>query len=523
MLKDNIRSMDVSKTSAGMDVVIVACQTKEQEDFWQKRLTDTQGAIVKPSALIIAIHEDWPGGAGNGLGSLYAYQKAREKAYALHKIDLLQKQREGQSIALYHTAGEGKRLYPISASVYGNKGAILLPSLVNVQGKKEPITLLEATLRQTSIYAPTRRGRFSVFWADQIFIPACSPHYTPRHHADILVKLMPMPTEDEWEQKELGKYGLITLNKQGSLQFIDKTDYPTLKYLISQGKISISGGLGLSLGSFSLSTPLTLALMQEFQPELIQKNIKMDSDPYFWMPLSLEQGNYIDAMLKKGVAGEEAKNHHLRMNYFKNHFLQKHSDAALLGIVDIGTGSFWWDFGNIDSYFNNVLKVTQNTVEGYLLREFFQLEQHFAPMSVVLGSQIQKGKISSSVVIATQADELNVENSIVIGSAFKEMSTSHSLFYKAVEQETVHYPEKTVRADTWLSSKEKHLKIYAERTQDNKQLWTTHLPQNSESYESIAAQLKKEHRAYQAACGGMLQRMASGLPPERKPNFVPRS
>lgn len=490
MLKKNIRNMDVSKNSGGMDIVIVACQTPEQEGFWQRRLHETQGAIVKPSALIVTVHEDWEGGAGNGLGSLYAYQKAREKAYVMHKVDIFQKQREGHSVALYHTAGEGKRLYPLTASVYGNKGATLLPSLVKIRGKDEPMTLLEATIRQTSIYAPSRRGRFSVFWADQLFIPSQSPLYAPRYHADILVKLMPMPNEEEWSHKELSKYGIITLNKQGHAQHINKTDYPTIKKLISNGKISISGGVGLSLGSFSLSTPLTFALMQEFQPELIQKNTKMDSDPYFWMPFTLDQASYIEFLVKTGSTPEEAKNHHLRLQYFKNHFLNKHPDAELFGIVDIGVGSFWWDFGNVDCYFNNLLKITQNTVEGYLLRDFFRLEQNFT--STVLASSIQRGKITSSVVVATEAEELNVENSIVIGSVFKKMNASESFFYNVLEEQDTQFTDHTVRADAWIPSEETHLKIYGERVQDNKHLWTTCLPQNSKSYEEIAEHLKQE-------------------------------
>lgn len=494
MLKENIRAMDVSKTSVGMDIVIVCCQNEEQEHYWQKRLKQTTGSIVKPSAIVIVVQEDWAGGAGNGLGSLYAYQKAREKGYIEYKIDIFQKQREGHSVALYHTAGEGRRLYPLTASEYGNKSAVVLPSLVKLDDHEEPLTLLEATIKQTSIYAPFRKGRLSVFWADQIFIPANNPDYTSRHHADILVKLMPMPTEEEWTLKELDKYGLITLNKQGQAQNIDKTTYSTLKKLISSGKMSIAGGLAVSLGSFSLSTPLTFALIQEFQPELIQKNVKMDSDPFFWMPFTLDQQSYIDIMVLKGSSPEEAKNHHLRMQYFKNHFLHKYPDASLFGIVDIGVGSFWWDFGTVENYMHNILKITQNTVEGYLLREFFLLEQNFN--STILKSHIGKGKITSSVVIDCCAEELNVDHCVIIGSVFKEMSATNSLFYKVMEEENIHFPDKTVRADVWLASKKELLKVYAERLQDTKKLWNVKLQKNVDSYEKIAEKVNEEKREF---------------------------
>ncbi|MFN4173513.1 MAG: hypothetical protein ACK4HV_00205 [Parachlamydiaceae bacterium] len=478
--------MDPAKS--GMDIVIVSTVNAEQEAYWQERLEKSRGQVLKNSALFIVILEDWQGGAGNGLGSLYAYQKAREKAFIEHKIDIFQKQREGYSIALYHTAGEGKRLYPLTASEFGNKSAIKLPSLIKIDDMDEPITILEAVIRQTGIYANARRGRLSVFWADQLFVPATAPEIPSRHHADLLVKLIPMPTEDEWQQKELHKYGLITLNKDGKAQHIEKSDYKTIKRLISEGTISISGGVGVSLGSFSLSTPFTFALLQEFQPELIQKNNKMDSDPYFWMPLTLDQKSYIE-MFGRDRA-DEAKNHYLRMQYFKNHFLNKHPETNLFGIVDIGVGGFWWDLGTIDSYFNNLMKLTQNTVEGYLLRELFRLEQNHE--QIILNSQIGKGKIVSSIVVGTCAEELNVEHSIIINSTFKVMRASHSLFYNVFEEEPLAFKENTVRADTYLPSKEQHIKIYAERTQDSKKLWSTHLPNNQLSYESIAQELRSE-------------------------------
>ena len=84
-------------------------------------------------------------------------------------------------------------------------------------------------IKQTKIYASSRRGRLSVFWGDQIFVPAKSvrqlpraPHLTPhtRHHisaspcgcqakyaatahVDILARLGDWPTKAEWEARGL--------------------------------------------------------------------------------------------------------------------------------------------------------------------------------------------------------------------------------------------------------------------------------------------------------------------------------
>ena len=58
----------------------------------------------------MAVHEDWDGGAGNGLGTLYAYEKAVAKAKTFETpIDIDELMRNGSSVVLFHTAGKGTR------------------------------------------------------------------------------------------------------------------------------------------------------------------------------------------------------------------------------------------------------------------------------------------------------------------------------------------------------------------------------------------------------------------------------
>ena len=63
-----------------MDIIIVSTTSADLEDFWQQRLESAAGVIVKESTKVLVVFEDWPGGAGNGLGTLYAVQKAANKA-----------------------------------------------------------------------------------------------------------------------------------------------------------------------------------------------------------------------------------------------------------------------------------------------------------------------------------------------------------------------------------------------------------------------------------------------------------
>lgn len=43
-----------------------------------------------------------------------------------------------------------------------------LPATLDVGGERLPMTILEAVLKQTGVYAPMRKGRLSVFWGDQV-------------------------------------------------------------------------------------------------------------------------------------------------------------------------------------------------------------------------------------------------------------------------------------------------------------------------------------------------------------------
>ena len=106
--------LSAAQYNRGMDIVIISTTSAMQEVYWQQRLEASKGQIANRSGLILAVHEDWPGGAGNGLGTLYCLQKAVERAKSTG-VDLLQRLRDGASLAIYHTAGKGTRLAPAAS------------------------------------------------------------------------------------------------------------------------------------------------------------------------------------------------------------------------------------------------------------------------------------------------------------------------------------------------------------------------------------------------------------------------
>lgn len=143
-------------------------------------------------------------------------------------------------------------------------------------GTSEPITVLEAVVRQTGIYAAARAGRLSVFWGDQIFVPTAPFSAAPTHHVDILCTLEEEPpTAAVWKAKGLEKYGVIAVGSDGDAAQVEKVDHGTaMRMLKNLGDIE---RVGPSLGSFSVSSAMLEALCEEFRDELAAKDGKLDT------------------------------------------------------------------------------------------------------------------------------------------------------------------------------------------------------------------------------------------------------
>ena len=54
----------------GFNVVIICCSSSLQAKYWQQRLEAGRGSVLPTSSIVLAVEEDWPGGAGNGTQSV---------------------------------------------------------------------------------------------------------------------------------------------------------------------------------------------------------------------------------------------------------------------------------------------------------------------------------------------------------------------------------------------------------------------------------------------------------------------
>jgi hypothetical protein len=457
----------------GFDIIIVSTRSSFHEELIQKQLRSLKGQIYKPDAIVITVAEDWKSSAGNGLGTLYAYSKALEKAKYKYGIDLYRLQQDGASAALYHTAGQEKNLFPLVASEENSAAAIKLPG-------NPPTTLLETVIRQTNQqFSQYKEGRLSVFWGNQLFFPSKSYSYRPQHPIEVYCQSLPGAHMD-------------ALAKRQSVLFLDNEEAMYRNVADTQADnncptFSDSRRLAASLGSFSLSLSMTMALMTEFERELHQKKEYMETGKHFWMPLTF---NEKDGSKSFPYPGQMA--HFTRMAQFREKF-QQHSGPLLQGI-DIGESGLHWDFGSTRSYAKTVLKLASLCPEGHFMRAFFGLRNPVDAasnrvivdnQSVLINCRIRGGTIRNSVLIGVDADSLEIENSVIVNSRFSSLNTSQALLYHVNETAPLKLAQGTVRSDVFIPSLQKYYKMYSHINRPGISDWNTTLPQNVLSFSAL--------------------------------------
>lgn len=531
----------MTDTSSGpkvFDVTIICTTDDHQAAYWTKRLsegicrspsangkasspdlkkakTDDVSAMSSSSSssetpsslfpLALAVSEDWSaGGAGNGLGTLYAYEKACGVAKERHGVDLDALLMEKKiSAAIYHTAGKGTRLAPLPASENNNKPGVKLPFCHTLSdGTLEPLTVLEAVVKQTGVYAPSRLGRLSVYWGDQVFVPSAPFVYTPTHHVDIMCTLLgdTAPTAAEWAAQGLDKYGVIAVSQSGDAAQVEKVDHATAtRMLRSLGDV---GQVGPSLGSFSVSAAMLRALCREYAPELSAKTGKFDTDPHFWMPLTLAAADYVSLMAQKGVAEGVSRSHHQRMSRLKESFVLS-DGMGLFGAVDVGRDACWWDYGQLKYYYDYNIKLLDTDDNAKYLRQFLGVtsqQMHSVlgsdavrvdDVSCVFGSSIATaGTVARSVLASVTAQEVHAEDAILINcTAPKITAGKGSVLYNLVDESEIVVPDGAVVVG--VTDEEGHLMtLKSRRDICGGKAWKQVVEGNELSFEGVHAKNK---------------------------------
>merc|ERR1711865_407182 len=283
----------------------------------------------------------------------------------------------------------------------------------------------------------------------------------------------------------------------------EKVSYQTAKDNLPADCLS-SGKIGTSLGSFSISVALLEAFMEEFSGELEAKTGKLDTDPHWWMPMTLNAETYERIMTSKGDTPEQCQAHFSRMMEFKKKFLQQAGKGAaqlsnehMLGGVGIGTDCYWWDYGQLKMYQKNVLLAQKGNDEAEAYRSFLNIAHdrnmnskvgkcHIDKDSVVLVSELDKGKIKDSVVAKCRIGELDVEDSILVNVTARKVKGKGLVLYNVCDDshDGLDLDKDTVRADVYAPGGGEKMSIITDINVDGGKAWNDK-QRNSMSYAEV--------------------------------------
>ncbi|MDY6966257.1 MAG: type I phosphomannose isomerase catalytic subunit [Halobacteriota archaeon] len=462
----------------GFDVIIIVSSTQEQANFWYDRLRSSE--LIGDQTKIYSIFEDWEGGAGQLLGTLNAWNEVSKKA----NLDTIIK--NGGSIAIYHTAGKGTRIAPLGLTEI-DKGAVRLPRLVDYSGNREAITLLEAVIDQTSIFSETRKRRICVFWGDGLFVPSKDVGFEGDYHVELFGIREEAPEEKkDWDAK-WKSYGLIIPGDEGSIQR-EKQSWEDYNRLLEKGLIKRSEDgniiLGKSMGCFSVSYTFFKELLSEYEKELSEKIQKLDTDPHLWMPLTSFREDFEDKELWD------------RVNKFKDKIP---NIDFLFADKDLGKDTYWWDFGQLQLYHSNLLKLLEDSDEGDVMRGLFEVGGNFlrdaksedleVKDSIILNSEIE-GRVERCIIVNSKSRSLDAEDSVFIDSQINRALANRGVIYNCIEPGDLRLNEETVT--DLFHPKKGRIRMRTRQGRDGKKDWDHRITPNYYTYAEAGSLMKDQ-------------------------------
>ncbi len=479
----------VIERNQGFDVVIVVASPGNKE-YWERRLEVTKNEILSPKTKIIVIEEDWPGRAGQLLGTLYAWKVANEK---INLKEILEKK---GTLAIYQAAGHGKRMAPLCGTEVNNKSGIKLPKMVKIEDKETPLTVLEAVIFSTQIFAKSREGRITVFWGDQVFIPSGITKRETNLPVEIFgIKKRFSLSKKDW-QRDWQQYGILIPTKKRGLLLREKVSWPKIQKLLEKGhlKEDREGKVTLikSLGCFSISLSFLESLLEEFSKEIEAKRRNLTTDFHLWVPFTSQKKEY-QSESGSGIYWE-------RIKKIRKNFIQKTKRKKIIGEKDLGEKTLWWDYGSLKIYFLNLLKLLKKTEEGKVAREFFEAEKYYIGKkiekdlkiknSILINSQIGGGKLQNTIFIDSKITWAKIQNGVIISSQAKGIVgpkgklVKNIFLYNVKEEKLVKVLPAEVVTDI-IPAEGTKIRMRTSLFRDGKKDWQVRIPPNIFAYSEI--------------------------------------
>jgi hypothetical protein len=489
---DSIRKMfECVAEGSGYAALIIVSTSEAEARYWQKRLEHTRPLVCGCDCEILSVWEDWisPQGAGNLLGTLYAWRRASQLA-STRGIALDDYLAENRSVAMYHTAGKGTRIAPLTAAELNSKSAVKMPRVLKDGGHGVLMTMLEATIFQTAVFARSRGGRLCVWWGDQVFIPERFERKT-EHHAEIL-------SVREQVTPELSQYGIIVPCADGAAQR-EKVPYEKILEMVKPDADG-SRRAYKSLGSFNISSSLLKGLLAEFAREIDEKKERLETDHHLWQPLTSTLEEYVES-------GKSADLWH-RMDDFRRGFLADHpGHGGILDFLDIGE-AWWWDYGRLTLYFKYLRKALEKTEEGEACRQFFDLPAPGA-QGIVIDSRCERAALGDCLVLSSALRDVSINDSVIIESDLNGTKADSTLLYRALEPRGLRLEAGTVIAGVPLPGRTPCM-IRTSLLRDGREDWDERLAWNEYSYADLYEMLRGAEREGIKSSGASCSRLRKG-------------
>ena len=202
------------------------------------------------------------------------------------------------------------------------------------------------------------------------------------------------------------------------------------------------------------------------------------------------------------------------MQQFKETFTKTNPSSLLFSNTDIGQESYWWDYGQVSSYYKNSLLLTKDCEEAQAMRIFYDMDQFKKKFcyresaelfksrmlegeididdnSILIGSDITAGKIRNSIIVGVNAQHLDVCDAVIINTSAHKIQGKQFLCYNAFEKGEMQFNPLDVRADAFQEPKPEHLKFFTSCGNNGSADWEKILEKNPMSYDKLYAQNKK--------------------------------
>ena len=184
------------------------------------------------------------------------------------------------------------------------------------------------------------------------------------------------------------------------------------------------------------------ALSAEFAAELEAKRGCFDSDPHWWMPMTLRLDAYVTMMGQKGTSSKDATAHFNRIEKLLAGF--DLGGAHLLGPVDVGGDAYWWDYGQLKLYLRNAVRLVEDGKEADAMREFLSVKRGDKGLcgeafgidaySTASSCRIAEGAAKRSVLASVDAIRVEAEGAVLVNVTASSIRAGEgAIAYNVVE------------------------------------------------------------------------------------------